>query len=397
VFAQKKNGDLYLTYAYSLNPGPRYEYGELLIYGNEKTHPREIYYTVVKQRYFSSFAEEESLWNLIQSENYTGVRIENLIDREKRKVHRLVEVREDRRGLVEFAAGYNTEERFKLEGGLKLKNLFGVGIIGKLRASRSERYRTYEIGLSDRFLFSRKYFGDVSLFRKLEFHESYDLENEGFMISLGYRPRRWYSISLFFSQTDSRVTGTERGRYHLRRLGLFLMRERRDDLINPRNMSHVSLRISRSENSRDYYRSELNLFLLREITRRLSANLRVAGGWAGREAPVFDRFFLGGLRDMRGYDFESIGYPRGGRVFLFGRGELFLRIRKPLWSGIFWDTGSVGNSFPEAYGDLKHDAGLSFGISTPAGFVRMDFARPISEMDRPLSKIRVYLSIGYIY
>ncbi|MDQ7083260.1 MAG: hypothetical protein Q9N34_10240 [Aquificota bacterium] len=76
---------LYLTYLYSINKGKRYRYGELLIYGNEKTHPREIYYTVVKEKFFSSQAEEESLWNLVQSENYTGVRIENLIDRRARK------------------------------------------------------------------------------------------------------------------------------------------------------------------------------------------------------------------------------------------------------------------------------------------------------------------------
>jgi len=306
-------------------------------------------------------------------------------------------VREDRRGILEFAVGYNTEERLKLEGGVKLKNLFGVGIIGRLRASRSQRYRTYEAGLSDRFLFSRKYFGDVSLFRKLEFHESYDLENEGFLISFGYRPLRWYAVSLFFSRTQNRVSGVESGRYTLRRVGLFLLREKRDDPINPRNMSHLSLRLSRVEGDRAYHRVETNGFLLREISRNLSANFRIAGGWAGREAPVFDRFFLGGLRDMRGYDFESIGAPSGGRVFLYGRGELLLRIRGPLWGGVYGDAGAVEDSFTRAYRELIYDVGFALGVSTPAGFVRLDFARPVEKMDEPLSKIKVYLSIGYIY
>ena len=397
VKGEEEGDSLYLTYLYRIDPGERYTYGELLIYGNEKTHPREIYYTVVKQRFFSTLAEEESLWNLIQSENYTGVRIENLVDREEKKVHRLVEVREDRRGLLELAVGYNTEEKLKVEGGVKLKNLFGVGILGRVRASRSERYRTYEVGLSDRFLFSRKYFGDVSLFRKLEFHESYDLENEGFLISFGYRPRRWYSISLFFSRTDNRVNGAEPGSYRLTRGGVFLVREVRDDPINPRNMSHLSLRFSRIGGDRDYYRAELNGFLLRELTRNLSVNLRAAGGWAGREAPIFDRFFLGGLRDMRGYSFESIGSPLGGRTFLFGRGEMLLRIRGPLWGGLFGDAGSVENSFSETLRRFRYDAGFAFGVSTPAGFIRVDLARPLEDLESPLSGIRVYLSIGYIY
>ena len=397
VVGEERGDSLYLTYLYRIDPGERYTYGELLIYGNEKTHPREIYYTVVKQRFFSSLAEEESLWNLIQSENYTGVRLENLVDREEKKVHRLVEVREDRRGLLELAVGYNTEEKLKVEGGVKLKNLFGVGILGRVRASRSERYRTYEIGLSDRFLFSRKYFGDVSLFRKLEFHESYDLENEGFLISFGYRPRRWYGISLFISRTDNRVSGAEPGSYRLTRGGVFLVREVRDDPINPRNMSHLSLRFSRIEGDRDYYRAELNSFLLRELTRNLSVNLRTAGGWVGEGAPIFDRFFLGGLRDMRGYSFESLGSPLGGRTFLFGRGEVLLRIRGPLWGGLFGDAGSVENSFSETLRKFRYDAGFAFGVSTPAGFIRVDLARPLEDLESPLSGIRVYLSIGYIY
>ncbi len=397
VLVERGGSDVYLTYVYTVKPGERYRYGELLIYGNEKTHPREIYYTVVKQRYFSSLAEEESLWNLIQSESFTGVRIENLVDRESRKVHRLVEVREDRRGLLEFAVGYNTEERLKLEGGVKLKNLFGVGIIGRFRVSRSQRYRTYEAGLSDRFLFSRKYFGDASLFRKLEFHESYNLENEGFLISFGYRPLRWYAVSVFFSRTENRVSGAESGRYMLGRVGILLLRERRDDPINPRNMSHLSLRLTRVEGDREYHRVEANSFLLREISRNLSANFRVAGGWTGREAPIFDRFFLGGLRDMRGYAFESIGAPLGGRVFLYSRGELLLRIRGPLWSGVYGDVGAVGNSFSSASRELLYDVGLALGMSTPAGFIRLDLARPVDKLEKPLSGIRVYLSIGYIY
>jgi len=129
----------------------------------------------------------------------------------------------------------------------------------------------------------------------------------------------------------------------------------------------------------------------------LSVNLRTAGGWVGKEAPIFDRFFLGGLRDMRGYGFESLGSPLGGRVFLFGRGEVLLRIRGPLWAGVFGDAGSVENSLAEALDRFRYDAGFAFGVSTPAGFIRVDIARPLAEGDRPLAGIRVYLSIGYIY
>ena len=389
--------NLFLTYIYSINKGKRYRYGKLLIYGNEKTHAREIYYTVVKEKFYSTRAEEESLWNLIQSENYTGVRIENLVDREKKEVHRLVEVREDKRGVLEFAVGYNTEEKLKVEGGVKLKNLFGVGIILRVKGSKSQKYETYEVGLSDKFLFSRKYFTDISLFRTLEFHNSYDLESEGYLASFGYRLNRWFSVSPFYSGTKNTVKGSGEGRFSLRRYGLFFLREYRDDLVNPRNMTHNSLRISKVEGDRSYYKVELNNFFLREIIKGLSVDAKLSGGWSGKGAPIFDRFFLGGLRDMRGYDFESVGSPDGGRTYLFGRLELLFVVRDPLWVGLYTDSGGVGDSFSKSLRNLKYDVGTALGINTPAGFIRLDVAKPLSKLETPTSRFKVYLSIGFVY
>ncbi|HIQ31029.1 MAG TPA: outer membrane protein assembly factor [Aquifex aeolicus] len=382
--------NMYFTYTYDLEKGERYRYGELLIYGNEKTRLREIHYTVVRQRYFSVSAEEESLWNLIQSESFTGVRIENLVDRDRKVVHRLVEVREDRRGVLEFAVGYNTEEELKVEGGVKLKNLFGVGIVGRLWVSFSEKYETYEVGFSDRFLFSRKYFADVSLFRRLEFHRSFDLESSGFALSLGYRPLRWTNLSFFLSRTQNTVSGTDAGEYGLLRYGLYLLREKRDDPINPHNLTHNSLRLMRAQGDREYHKVELNNFFLREIVKGLSLSWRFALGWVGKGAPVFDRFFLGGLRDMRGYDFEAIGYPQGGRTYFLGRAEIIFSVKEPVRASLYTDAGSVGKGF-------KYDIGAAIGLNTPAGFIRLDVAKPLSELPDPVSRVKVYLSIGYVY
>ncbi|MDQ7083261.1 MAG: BamA/TamA family outer membrane protein [Aquificota bacterium] len=128
-------------------------------------------------------------------------------------------MREDKRGVLELALGYNTEEKFKVEGGLKLKNLFGVGIILRLHASKSQKYETYEAGLSDKFLFSRKYFADLSLFKRLEFHNSFDLQSEGGFVSFGYRFSRWLSLSLSFSSTRNKVEGAGAGIFSIKKYG----------------------------------------------------------------------------------------------------------------------------------------------------------------------------------
>ncbi len=397
VKVEEDDENMYINHIYTVKKGKRYRYGKLLIYGNEKTHPREIYYTVVKQKFFSSQAEEESLWNLVQSENFTGVRIQHLIDRKAKVVHRLIEVREDKRGVVEGAVGYNTEEKLKLEGALKLKNLFGVGIILRLGASKSEKHKTYEASLSDKFLFSRKYFASISFFRKLEFHRSFDLTSEGFSIWAGYRITRWFSISSFVSKTTNVVEGYGRGNFELSKVGILLLYERKNDPINPDKVTHVSLQLSKAQGDKNYLKAELNTFILREITKRLSLNARAYLGRVGKEAPVFDRFFLGGLRDVRGYSFESIGYPLGGSTAVLGRLEVLFSPKKPFKFGLYTSAGGVGDSFSDSVKNLKHDIGIALGIDTPAGFLRLDIARALENLDKPFSKLRFYLSIGFVY
>ena len=386
-----------ITYTYDVKKGPRYRYGKLVIYGNEKTKAKEIDYITVKQDYYSSVAEEETMWNLIQSEIFTGARIEAYIDREKKLVHRLIEVREDKRGVIEAGVGYNTEEKFKVDAGLKLKNLFGLGMIAGFSISYSERYRIYEARLSDNFFFTWKHFIDTALFRRFEFHESFDLDTTGYSATLGYRPWRWYTMSVFYSGTENRVEGYGAGTFRLRRYGIFFAREKRDDMLNPRNMSHVSIRYTRSEGDRNYSKIEVNTFILKEILSWFSINTRLAGGSVEKDAPIFDRFFLGGLRDMRGYNFESIGYPFGGRVFYFGRLETMFRIYGPLWTAFYGEMGNVGESFSIAQKSPKFDVGTAIGVSSPAGFIRLDVARALTPIDVPVPKVRVYLSIGYIY
>ncbi len=387
-----------LIYIYKIKKGPRYRYGRLIIYGNNRTRWREIDYLTVKdQEFYSSVAEEETLWNLIRSEIFTGARMETFIDRDRKKVHRLLEVREDKRGAFELGVGYNTEEKFKIDAGLKLKNLFGFGMINRAFISLSEIYRIYEVGLSDHSFFTWKHFIDLSAFRRFEFHESFDLTITGASATVGYRPFRWHTVSLFLSSAENEVEGTEPGTYRLNRYGILLVREVKDDLMNPRNMHHISLRVSRAERDRRYTKVEVNAFLLKEILSGLSINSRLAGGEVGEEAPIFDRFFLGGLRNMRGYNFESIGYPFGGRNYYFSRLELMVRVISPLWVALYTESGNVGNGFERVFRDPKFDVGTAVGIDSPAGFIRLDIARALSPIDQPVPFIRVYLSIGYIY
>ncbi|OQW93791.1 MAG: hypothetical protein BWK79_09290 [Beggiatoa sp. IS2] len=112
------------------------------------------------------------------------------------------------------------------------------------------------------------------------------------------------------------------------------------------------------------------------------------------ELPPSIRFFAGGDRSVRGYDYETLG-PRnvegqniGGRNLLVGSLEYEHRIIEKWSVATFIDVGNAFNGLSES---LKQGAGLGLRWQSPVGLIRVDLAAALSEPGYPL---RLHLTIG---
>jgi len=112
------------------------------------------------------------------------------------------------------------------------------------------------------------------------------------------------------------------------------------------------------------------------------------------ELPVSVRFFAGGDRSVRGYDFETLG-PVDENGDVIGGSNLFEasleldRLLRPNWAAaIFVDTGSAFNGT-----DLEFSTGVGVGIRwySPVGPIRLDFAHPLDDPDK---NFRLHISLG---
>lgn len=109
--------------------------------------------------------------------------------------------------------------------------------------------------------------------------------------------------------------------------------------------------------------------------------------------PPSVRFFAGGDRSVRGYDFEALG-PRnslgeviGGAHLLDASLELD-RVVHGNWSiAAFVDSGSAFNESPE----FSTGAGLGLRWHSPVGPIRLDLATPLDDAD---GGIRIHVSMG---
>lgn len=108
------------------------------------------------------------------------------------------------------------------------------------------------------------------------------------------------------------------------------------------------------------------------------------------EVPIFDRFFLGGGRTVRGFEFRDGGpkaYRGGEHVGIGGQSrwcatlEYTIPLVSSLSFAVFTDIGSAGDSFCDFGEDLLWSAGCGLRLNLPGFPIRLDVAFPITNDD----------------
>lgn len=119
--------------------------------------------------------------------------------------------------------------------------------------------------------------------------------------------------------------------------------------------------------------------------------------------PLFERFYAGGEKSVRGYGRRRLGPistsddPLGGLSLIEGSVEL----RRPLWQelsgALFLDFGQISTrSLDLPLDDLKFAAGLGVSYTTPLGPLRLDLGFPF-DPPRGDQSWQVHFSIGQFF
>lgn len=177
-------------------------------------------------------------------------------------------------------------------------------------------------------------------------------------------------------------------------------RDSRNRFFNPtagsaqRILLELALPGSDTEYYKLFYRGDKYFPINRNFTLNIGGQIGYGDGYGDTDAlPFFENFYAGGVRDIRGYDDntlgpkDSFGNPLGGAFKVTGTIEVafpmpFIGDSADARLAWFLDGGNVFSDFDAFEGDdLRYATGLSFQWQAPVGPVIINFAVPFNDQE----------------
>src|SRR6266567_3481775 len=105
---------------------------------------------------------------------------------------------------------------------------------------------------------------------------------------------------------------------------------------------------------------------------------------AGNEVPIYERLFLGGSNNLRGFPFREVGpqdengEPTGGQTMARTTIEWTFPIIEKARGAVFYDTGFVNtSSWAFGFNHIASDIGVGIRLDLPIGPLRLDYGYPL--------------------
>jgi len=209
----------------------------------------------------------------------------------------------------------------------------------------------------------------------------------------------------------------ENGNSLISKVGLSLAYDTRNSTMLPDRGQRTELSVDFAGGpfggEKDFYKAELRSAwyirgLLQGHVLELTGRIGVADSLGDKGVPLYERFFLGGLYSLRGFEYRGIsprepGFnePVGGDTYWFGSAEYSIPIIKKEKTGgvrfaVFYDIGSVtADPYDFDLGNFSDNWGIGLRLNLPIGPLRLDYGIPIHHDQYNGSSGRFQFGVGY--
>jgi len=450
INADNKTVDL----TYDIAKGKEVYFEKIKITGNTRTRDKVIRreLRIKEEDLYNNKKLKRSRERLNNLGYFEEVKINTQKGSEPNKMAVEVNVKEKPTGMISAGAGYSSVDSIVGVFQVSQRNFLGKGLQATVMAQIGSNPR-YRLALTNPYLFDKEISAGFDIFKMDVEYEDFDSENQGLSLSFGFLPfKNNEDVSLGFQYSYSKTDITDLDLYAVYQTdadGNYITDPEGNYIVDyyeydvdrdiydaekdsPITVSSITATLARDTIDDRFYpmRGSSNSVSLslaglpgEKFTKAIidsrwyfpfkwatAFSVHGSAGWArgygGDEVPVFQRFFLGGLDSLRGFEDREVG-PKGktgkldeqidGKdVYLTGDAVtggdkmafcqfeyLFPVIKAAKIRGlVFFDAGSAwGGPGDDTGFDLRTDIGAGIRWNSPFGPLRVDWGINLSPKD----------------
>ena len=384
---------------YVIKKGKQVYFEKIIIAGNTKTRDKVIRreLKVYEQELFSGRQLKRGMRNLYRLDFFEDIKVNTIKGSSDDRMILKIDVSEKPTGTFSFGGGYSSVENLFAMASISQRNLFGRGQILKLQGQIGGRTNTYTLSFTEPWLFDIPLSAGFDLYNRDRDYDSYDKNSKGGGVRLGYPVFDFtrlylsyrYELSDIFNIEDYASTNIREmeGDNVLSSISTTLRYDSRDKIFNPSEGQNHSISLEYAGIGGDIgftkYLAETGWYipLFWKTVGFLHGEIGCVRESSGKKLPDYERFYLGGMNSMRGFDWQDIhvtdanNYEIGGEKYIqFNIEFVFPLIEKAGIVGvIFYDTGNVYDSKENInLGDMRKSAGYGFRWYSPIGPIRLE-------------------------
>jgi len=416
--------NLKVNITYMVQKGKQVFFEYIIIGGNTKTRDKVIRreLRVYEQELYNGRKLKRSVRNLYRLDFFEDVKVNTVKGSADDQMVLKIDVTEKPTGTMSFGAGYSSQESVFGSVSVSQRNLFGRGQILSAEGQIGGSTNLYKLSFTEPWLFDIPLSMNVDLYKWETDYDTYDRNSFGGGLGFSYPVYDFVRASIKYNYDDADITNiTENAATSIK------------DLEGSNITSSVTTSIIYDSRNRRFNPSEGSKHIASLKYAGLGGNvaftkilaetgwyiplvidtvgfLHGKGGYvtqnSGGILPDYERFYLGGINSVRGYEWREIhvldedGNEIGGNKFVQFNAEFIIPLLKKqgLVGVLFYDTGNVYND-DESFdlSTLRNSTGFGFRWYSPMGPIRLEYGYKLDVKEGEEKGGRWEFSMGSVF
>jgi outer membrane protein insertion porin family len=412
-----------VDFTYVIQKGDPVHFGLITIEGNLTTRDKVIRreMTISEGQLYTETGLQESRAEIMRLGFFEDVQIKTRQSARDDRMDVVVTVKERDTGTFQIGAGFSSIENFILTAQIAKQNLFGRGQTLSFQATLSSIRTLFNISFFDPYFIDTDFTFGFELFNYDSDFNDFTRESIGGSVSWGYRFTRDLLAALTYKIENVDVSiGGRTGRSTIPIANLFqsgltsslrftFTHDSRDNRLFPTsgwyNQASVEWAGEQIGSANEFVRLQANsrfyVPLPLGMVFKVNGRIGYITGIGDKPVPIFERFFVGGIFSVRGFDRNTLGpelsvagirepdttlagFNIGGNKQLIINTEVEIPIFEQVGirGVVFVDTGQAyDDGSPIDLAELRYSAGFGIRWWSPVGPLRFEWGFPLDRRE----------------